>query len=132
MFVAEALTDRVVTKNHAGIPTLTRDFLALPKTDTLYLAVAQWTRWMSDALEYHTIKSTKAPRGLFAPACYDHTTFPTAKGPKISNQSFLGVFSEWLDLIANGSSATLPNSTKLLEKCNSPLCGQPQAIPPLK
>ena len=132
VFAAEALTDRVVTTNHAGLPTLTRAIMRRNASDDdpLLAYVARYTGWMRDALRTHFAGGAAPPseRGLFAPACYDHTTFPTLGGPQIAGRSFLQVLHQWLFTADNNSSA----GVQLMDSCTPLLCGAPSAIPALK
>jgi hypothetical protein len=127
-FVAEAQTDRVVTCNHAGLPTLTADIVdravspARPNPVMAY--VAQWSQWMVAALQLHVVQNSP-DAGLFNPACYDHTNFATAAGPRIANHSFIDALGAWVF-----DRGHVPH--KLFDSCGSPLCGAPRAVPALK
>jgi hypothetical protein len=131
VFAAEALTDRVVTTNHAGLPTLTEAIMRRAPSDPLLAYVARYTGWMRDALRAHFSVggggASPRDRGLFAPACYDHTAFPTAGGPQIQTRSFLDTLHAWLFAGDNSSS-----TVQLMDTCAAPLCGEPSAVPALK
>ena len=145
LFFAEALTDRVVTANHAGLPTLTRAILATPGPLLRY--VSQYTEWMRSALALRIAQNATAfpHRGLFAPACYDHTMFATAGGPTARGRSFTSVLARWLELHRPVSPSTPPptlplaviapapgaSDTIVMDDCSAPLCGAPAAVPPL-
>ena len=57
---------------------------------------ASWLRNMSGALTRQVVRSdATARRGLFAAACFEHTTFDAAK-PIVEGASYLDAFGDWL------------------------------------
>ena len=91
VFFAEALTDRVVTANHAGLPVLTRAVLypngTQPHNAALLRYVARYTGWMQAALRLRIVRNVSAYQSKFDKKHAFHMAFWTSAGERV-----------WLDI----------------------------------
>ena len=87
VFVIEFETDSVQLSLHDGVPEFNSTYAPY---------VLEFGRNMSGALTRQVVRSdATARRGLFAAACFEHTTFDTAK-PIVEGASYLDAFGDWL------------------------------------
>jgi len=111
IFFTEALTDRVVTRLHSGVPDQGPPFT---RDEENFLH--QWASTMKSSLQ-QVVRSSTA--GVFAPACWTHTTFDSIW----DNQTWTGIMLngkprlEYLKNWINGG-----NDNKIIDSCGLVLC----------
>jgi O-palmitoleoyl-L-serine hydrolase len=105
IFITEALTDRVVIPLHNGIPSKFPPF-----TGDEVPFVKGWGKTMRSALQ-QVLRSPTA--GVFAPACWTHTTFDT--GILLNGTDRLTYLANWM---YNGQAA------KAIDPCGDYLCNK--------
>ena len=103
VFVAEALTDKTVLPLHTGMPgtpPLTQD----EREYTYY-----WSMEMSTSIQRNVLRRPAGP-GLFAIACWTHTSFE--EGRMIKQTTHLDALSRWMT----------GEDVRLLDPCGTMLC----------
>jgi O-palmitoleoyl-L-serine hydrolase len=124
IFITEALTDRVVTRLHAGVPDK-----APPFTQDEEVFLKEWATIMKASLK-QVMDSPSS--GLFAPACWTHTTFDSIwnnkewAGIMLKNQPRLKYLYNW---IHNTNINNFNDEYKNIDPCGVYLCNP--TCPPL-
>lgn len=115
IFVSEALTDAVVTTLHDGVP----NSAAPPFTSEQRAYLETWALTMSKSLIANAEAAPSA--GVFAPACWTHTTFD---GIELQGREHLAALSAWA---LDKQAVKLVDGCGALVACN-PTCDRKHAV----
>lgn len=123
IFITEALTDRVVTRLHSGVPDKMPPFTSDEES-----FLKEWATTMKTSLQ-QVVKSPTA--GLFAPACWTHVTFDsiwnnkTWNGIMLNGKTRLEYLYHWIYSNDNDN-----YTNKIIDPCGLYLCNP--TCPPLQ